>query len=210
MSKGFLTEGLMDELSKIADMMGIDIDKVKDKVSSEKIDGSNLKSKIVGSSWKSCSAYRSNGGLSKWSDKILIDKSPSKFEITYKGPSSGLSIAHATGGKDTIHQLYNVIICELNPYLSKGGIKPIINRITTKSKSKKNTHLLRVTIPLESESGTWQIDRRGGWNHDPGSSKMDNKCKKVESSGGKCEGPVTDVAEGDFGKITEYFITHTI
>lgn len=210
MSKGFLTEGLMDELSKIADMMGIDIGKVKDKVSSEDMDKSNLKSKIVGSSWKSCSAYRSSGGLSNWSDKISIEKSPSKFEITYKGPSSGLSIAHATGGKDTIHQLYNVIICELNPYLSKGGIKPNINGITTKSKSKKNTHLLRVTIPLESESGTWQIDRRGGWNHDPGSSKMNGKCNKIESSGGKCEGPVTKVAEGDFGKITEYFITHTI
>ena len=210
MSKGFLTEGLMDELTKIADMMGIDIGKVKDKVSLEKTDKSNFKSKIVGSSWKSCLAYKLSGGLSKWGDKISINKSPSKFEIAYKGPSSGLNIAHATGGKDTIHQLYNVIICELNPYLSKGGLKPNIDNITTNSKSNGKVHSLKVTIPLKSEDGTWQIDRRGGWGHDPGSSKMSKKCEKIESLGGKCEGPVTNVASGDFGKITEYFITHTI
>lgn len=214
MSKGFLTEGLMDELSKIADMMGIDIGKLKEKIPSVenpfKVKNPNLASRIVGSSWKSCSAYKNSGGLSKWGDKISISKSPSNFKITYKGPSSGLSIAHANGGKDTIHQLYNVLICELNPYLSKGGIKPDINNITTETKSSKGKHMLKIDIPLDSEDGTWQIDRRGGWNHDPGSSKMSEKCNKVESLGEKCEGPVTDVVNGDFGKITEYFITHTI
>ena len=148
--------------------------------------------------------------MSKWGDKISIKESPSKFEITYKGPSSGLSIAHATGGKDTIHQLYNVLICELNPYLSQGGMKPNIDNITTQTKSKNGTHILKITIPIQSDKNVWQIDRRGGWNHDPGSSKMSDKCKKIEDFGGKCEGPVTDVASGDFGKITEYFITHTI
>ena len=118
MDKGFLTEGLMDELSKIVKMMGLDTETLKDKLTSKsKI---SLSSKIVGSTWKSCMSYNSKGGSNFYSDNIDINQSPSSFEISYSGPSSGLSIAHASGGKDTLHQLYNVLICEINPFLSKG------------------------------------------------------------------------------------------
>lgn len=167
-------------------------------------------SSIVGSGWKSCKSWNSKGGLSKWGDKIKIDKSPSQFKITYKGPSSGLSIAHAANGGDTIHQLYNVLICEMNPFLSKGKMKPKIDNIRTEGGKSGKDSTISITVPIEKSEETYQIDRRGGWGHDPGSSKMDGKCDEVQKKGGKCFGPVKNVLQAPFGKITEYFITHTI
>jgi len=165
---------------------------------------------VVGSGWKSCKAWREKGGLSKWGDKIQISKSSSNFTISYKGPSSGLSIAHAAGGGDTIHQLYNVLICEINPFLSTTKAKPNIKNIQVSGGKEGGQSTLKISVPLESSDEHYQLDRRGGWNHDPGSSKMDEKCKKVKNSGGKCEGSVRNIATGPFGKITEYFITHTM
>jgi hypothetical protein len=208
MDKGFLTEGLMDELMKIASMMGLGTDTLKDKLSSKS--NISLSSKIVGSSWKSCKAYNSKGGSNFYSDKIHISKSPSSFEISYSGPSSGLDIAHASSGKDTLHQLYNVLICEINPFLSKGNMKPDIDGITTEEGDGKNEPKLTIKVPLQSSNQIWQLDRRGGWGHDPGPSKMSQKCEKINSLGGECEGPVKNISSGKFGKITEYFITHTI
>jgi len=212
MDKGFLTESLKDELMKIASMMGIQTDDSEKETPKNFKTNKNieLKSKIVGSSWNSCKSYKSQGGLGKWGKNIKIEQSPSKFELTYKGPSSGLNIAHASGGKDTLHQMYNVLICELNPYLANGGKKPNIENIKTKSMVKGKNVMFKITIPLSSSDKTWQIDRRGGWGHDPGESKMNGKCNKLESRGETCIGPIQNVSTGDFGKITEYFITHTI
>jgi len=167
--------------------------------------------KIVGSGWKSCKAWKSKGGASGWGDKIKIDKSQSQFKVTYKGPSSGLSIAHAANGGDTIHQLYNVLICEINPFLGQGKMKPKIDSIKTEGgKDGKGKSTLSITVPIESSDETYQLDRRGGWGHDPGPSKMSSKCSEVKSKGGKCFGPVKNILQAPFGKITEYFITHTI
>ena len=166
--------------------------------------------KIVGSGWKSCQAWKSKGGVSGWSDKIKVEKSPSQFKVKYTGPSSGLSIAHAVDGKDTIHQLYNVLICEINPFLSKGKMKPKISSIKTEGGKNGKNSTLSITVPIESSDETYQLDRRGGWNHDPGASKMSGKCGEVKSKGGKCFGPVKNILQAPFGKITEYFITHTI
>lgn len=209
MSESFLNENLLDELIKIAKMMGIDVDKLKKRLEGKTtIDSPNLNSKIVGSSWKSCNSYRSRGGLSHFSKNLFVKKSSSNFEITYEGPSSGINISHANdSSSDTIHQLYNVLICEINPFLAKGNLKPVINSITTKSSFIKPNHKLTISVPLKRDSKTWQLDRRGGWGHDPGPSKMDAKCKELK---GKCEGPIRNVSSGKFGKITEYFITHTI
>jgi hypothetical protein len=165
---------------------------------------------IVGSGWRSCKAWKSKGGLSGFSDKITIEKSSSQFKISYKGPASGLSIAHAANGGDTIHQMYNVLICELNPFLAEGGMKPNIDSIKTEGGSEGKKSKLTITVPLENSDETYQIDRRGGWNHDPGASKMSSKCNKVKSKGGECFGPVKNVLQAPYGKITEYFITHTI
>jgi hypothetical protein len=165
---------------------------------------------IVGSGWRSCKAWKSKGGLSGFSDKINIEKSSSQFKISYKGPSSGLSIAHAANGSDTIHQMYNVLICELNPFLAEGGMKPKIDSIKTEGGTEGKKSTLTITVLLENSDETYQIDRRGGWNHDPGSSKMTSKCSKIKSKGGECFGPVKNVLQAPYGKITEYFITHTI
>ena len=163
---------------------------------------------IVGSDWRSCKAWRKSGGLSKWGDKIQISKNNSGFQITYQGPSSGLSIAHAMGGGDTIHQTYNVLICEINPYLAQGGMKPDLDGITIEGSGSGKNSKLSIFVPFTKAEGVYQLDRRGGWNHNPGPNKMDNKCKKEIKNGKECIGPVMKVVQGPFGKITEYFITH--
>lgn len=165
-------------------------------------------SDIVGSSWKSCKAWASKGGLTKWGDKVNISASKNQFEISYQGPSSGLSMAHAKGGGDTIHQVYNILICELNPYLAQGGMKPDINGITINGGKSVKGATLTIKVPLVDAQGVYQIDRRGGWNHNPGPTKMALKCKKLTQEGKICEGPVTKVVTAPFGKITEYFVTH--
>lgn len=213
-------EDLNEQLDRIKDIMtnilgklGIDMDDIKkdNQTSSSSVStGPVTGSKIVGSGWKSCGAWKSKGGLSKWGDKIKIEKSSSQFKISYKGPSSGLSIAHAANGGDTIHQLYNVLICEINPFLGQGKMKPDVDSITTSSGKDGKDFKLSITVPIESSDKTYQLDRRGGWGHDPGQSKMDEKCKSVKAKGGDCVGPVRNIAQGPFGKITEYFITHTI
>jgi peptidoglycan hydrolase-like protein with peptidoglycan-binding domain len=170
----------------------------------------SLSSSIVGSGWNSCKAWRNKGGLNSWGDKIKIEKSSSQFKISYNGPSSGLSIAHAKGGGDTIHQLYNVLICEINPFLAGGKLLPDIENISTSGGKNGSNSTLTITIPLKTTKNTYQLDRRGGWNHDPGSSKMESKCKEINGKGGKCIGPVKNVVQGPFGKITEYFVVHTM
>jgi hypothetical protein len=166
--------------------------------------------KVVGSGWKSCKAWRTKGGASGWGDKIKVDKGSSQFKVTYKGPSSGLSIAHAANGGDTIHQLYNFLICEINPFLGQGKMKPKIDSIKTEGGKNGKNSTLSITVPIERSDETYQLDRRGGWGHDPGPSKMSSKCSEVKSKGGKCFGPVKNILQAPFGKITEYFITHTI
>lgn len=165
-------------------------------------------SDIVGSSWRSCKSWASKGGLTKWGDKVNISASKNQFEISYQGPSSGLSIAHAKGGGDTIHQVYNILVCELNPYLAQGGMKPDINGITINGGKSVKGATLTIKVPLVDAQGVYQIDRRGGWNHNPGPTKMALKCKKLTQEGKICEGPVTKVVTAPFGKITEYFVTH--
>lgn len=176
----------------------------------QKTNVSSSSKNVVGSSWKSCNAWKSKGGVSGWSDKISIDKSSSQFKVSYKGPSSGLSIAHAANGGDTIHQLYNVLICEINPFLSQGKMKPNIDGIRTEGGKNGKDSTLSITVPIEKSDETYQLDRRGGWGHDPGASKMTGKCNEIKSKGGKCFGPVKNILQAPFGKITEYFVTHTI
>jgi hypothetical protein len=166
--------------------------------------------KIVGSEWGSCKAWKSKGGMSKYGDKFKIVKNSTGFMIGYNGPSSGLSIANAKNGTDTIHQTYNVLICEINPFLAQGGLKPNINGIRFEAAQQRGSSQLNIYVPLTKGEGVWQLDRRGGWNHDPGSGKMERKCKKINKDGKECIGPVQKIATGPYGKITEYFVTHQI
>jgi hypothetical protein len=209
---------LESEIQKIMKMMFGTSNKsnIKDlfnmeKETEKKPTTTDIESKIVGSSWKSCLAYKNKGGLNFYGDKIKVNKNQGKFEITYNGPSTGLSIAHASGSKgDTLHQIYNVLICEINPFLASGKMKPNIDAITIKQGESKDEPKLKIEVPLSSSDKTWQLDRRGGWGHDPGGSKMKDKCTKIKTDGGECLGPAKEISSGKFGKITEYFITHTI
>ena len=202
-----LLKSILSMVSGDSDKSNTDTDSQKTTVKSTTPISSN---KIVGSGWKSCKSWKSKGGASGWGDKIKVDKSSSQFKVTYKGPSSGLSIAHAANGGDTIHQLYNVLICEINPFLGQGKMKPKIDSIRTEGGKNGKDSTLSITVPIEKSDETYQLDRRGGWGHDPGVSKMSSKCNEVESKGGKCFGPVKNILQAPFGKITEYFITHTI
>ena len=98
---------------------------------------------------------------------IEVNASNSAFTITYQGPASGVHVAHANGSSgDTLHQLFNVIIFELNPYLANKKLKPNLRSITTKctkSKRVKNTYTLTIRIPLNKSNTAWQINHRGGW-----------------------------------------------
>jgi hypothetical protein len=146
---------IKDIMANIVGKLGVDINKLGDSVTKKSDDKSSPVSptdpKVVGSGWKSCKAWREKGGLGKWGDKIKIDKSSSQFKISYAGPSSGLSIAHAANGGDTIHQLYNVLVCEMNPYLAKGGMKPNIDSISTQGgKDSNGKSTLTITVPIES------------------------------------------------------------
>jgi len=165
---------------------------------------------IVGSEWRSCKSWTRNGGLNKWGDRIKISKSPSEFKISYEGPTSGVSMAHATGGGDTIHQVYNILVCEINPFLSQGGMKPDLDGINIQGGKSSKGGTITIRVPLMKTDGVYQLDRRGGWNHDPKSNKMSNKCRKINKSGKECIGPVTKIITAPFGKITEYFITHQV
>ena len=163
---------------------------------------------IVGSDWASCRVWNS-AGKSKHGNKFSFVKSPNVLEISYEGPSSGLLIAHSQGGTDTIHQVFNVLICELNPYLAKIKAKPLIDDISyetwTVKKENKNYYGLSVIIPLEKAPISYQLNRRGGWGHpaSDGKSKMKAKCNQSKL----CEGPVTKKFTGKFGTITEHIIT---
>ncbi len=215
LNEGHLSEDFSSSFNDLLKLLG-DFFKTKDSGSSspqktKTTSTSSTSKKITGSEWESCKAWRSSGGLSHWGDKIEVNKGMSQFRISYEGPASGIFIAHAANGKDTIHQLFNVLICELNPYLyEQGNLKPDIENISAEGGTSGKKSTLTITVPLERSDETYQLDRRGGWGHDPGANKMKKKCDEVISSGGKCFGPVKNIVQARFGKITEYFITYTI
>ncbi|NBO36595.1 hypothetical protein EBU91_03545 [bacterium] len=163
---------------------------------------------IIGSSWKSCSVWN-RIGKSQHGNKFNFVKSPSLLRISYIGPSYGLLIAHSQGGKDTMHQFFNVLICEFNPYLALIKAKPLIHDVTYNTWTEKKQNIinygLSVTIPLEKSTKSYQLERRGGWGHtaSSGKTKMKSKCENTKN----CQGPLTFKFTGNFGTITEYFIT---
>ena len=134
------------------------------------------------------------------------------FKITWKGKYSGLSLATPGSEGDTVHQLFNVLLCELNPYLFNTGKKPNINNISAVETIQNKQKTVLINVPLEDGDGKiWQIDRRGGWGHTGGESVIKSKSEKLKKAGVDIEGPVTVISDTFGGsKITEYFITYVI
>jgi hypothetical protein len=169
------------------------------------------KDKIVGSSWGACSKYKSKKGDPYVQDNLRVSFG-NNFEIMWKGKYSGLPLATPGSEGDTVHQLFNVLLCELNPYLFNTGKKPNINNILAVETIQNKQKTVLINVQLEDGDGKiWQIDRRGGWGHTGGESVIKSKSEKLKKAGVDIEGPVTVISDTFGGsKITEYFITYVI
>jgi hypothetical protein len=142
---------------------------------------------------------------------IAIETNSANFTATYQGPASGVHVAHAKGlNGDTLHQLFNVVACELNTYLADKKLKPDLPGITTectKSETVKGVYTLIIHVPLTESKTAWQINHRGGWGHDPGK----NAVIKAAPSWLDPEDVYTEttiIPSG--GKITTHFATYTL
>jgi hypothetical protein len=174
---------------------------------------SNANKKAVGAAWDSCKAWHTSGGSSYWNGtngrpNITVNTTDSSMQLIYNGPGSGYAIAHASDSKgDSLHQAFNVIIAEANPYLIKGGLKPDIFNIQTSCTKKGNIYNMKITIPFTKvDKGVYQLNHRGGWGHDPGANAVTSAVGNVPN----LEGPAKVVVNTGGGKITEYFVTYTI
>jgi hypothetical protein len=161
----------------------------------------------MGQGWSSCrqwASQRSQFESGEIGAKIKLVKTASRFTLMYAGPATGISIAHAKGSSgDTLHQLFNVLICEMNPWLAANKVKPQIYKAT--SSCRKNTdgsyHMV-IEMPCVPSDKNWQINHRGGWGHDPGAKSVIAASNDNEG----LEGPSTIVvAIPGNGVITTHF-----
>lgn len=151
----------------------------------------------------------SRTGTSYWNGeggrpKITIDASDSRLILKYVGAGTGHVISTVGVGGDSLHQAWNVVSCETNNYIKKGGLKPVIANISATCTT-GNGYDLTIEIPFESvdTSLVYQINRRGGWNHSGNTATL-------PKSGANFEGPVTHVTRFGGGYIKEHWVTYTI
>jgi hypothetical protein len=166
----------------------------------------------IGSAWKSCINWKAKG-TSYWDGsankpKITVETSNSGITVEYFGSSSGYSVATPGQEVDTIHQVFNILMCEGNPHLEKNpGLKPDVDNISSNCVLTGGKYSLKITVPFISMGDTkvYQFNRRGGWNHDPGPGKV-KEASKGNGYSALTEEPVTHVVKVGGGKITEYFL----
>lgn len=171
----------------------------------------------TGETWKSCAHWTET--KAKWDGgtdergrirpKIDIEKSSEAFRLAYKGPASGWAISHANRSSgDTLHQIFNVLVCECNPWLKDQPLRPDIANVAIGSQLNKRTYNVTITIPMLAESDAakhWQINRRGSMGgHDPGANSILNATRNEPN----LQGPVR--LEVDPGNITEYMVCYTL
>lgn len=150
----------------------------------------------TGESWTACRQWKSH--REKYvagTDRVSIEINKGlAFRITYTGPATGISLSHAEGGSgDTLHQLFNILICEINPWLANKQMKPHLRQIITQClQLDKTTYKFTIVVPCLPDSEAWQLNHRGGWGHDPGMSAV------VAAS------PKKAIASGQLETITEY------
>jgi len=167
----------------------------------------------AGYNWTACKSWRNAGGSSHWNGedgrpKITTKVNDAGFHLKYEGRGSGFAIAHANNSKgDSLHQAFTVVMCECNPYLMKGGLKPNIQNIETNCSVDSGIYNLNIWIPfLKTEDAKiYQVARRGGWGHTGGKSDLPKP-----GSLSDYEGPVTIVTTTGNSKITEYFISFSL
>ena len=161
----------------------------------------------MGQGWSSCrqwASQRSQFESGEIGAKIKLVKTASRFTLMYAGPATGISIAHAKGSSgDTLHQLFNVLICEMNPWLAANKVKPQIYKATsTCRKNADGSYHMVIEMPCVPSDKNWQINHRGGWGHDPGAKSVIAASNDKEG----LEGPSTIVvAIPGNGVITTHF-----
>jgi hypothetical protein len=172
-----------------------------------------VKIAIVGAGDLSNSGWQSN--RSKFIGKYInINRSNSNFKVTYTGPASGMVMSHAQNSSgDTAHQTLNVVMHELNPYLSVRRLRPVIDNISMDVNTINGVTTVIVNVPLEQSDSPWQIIRRGGWGHTALDGLANLTSLSVPGAVEK-EGPVKKVANiKQNGKtsgtnLTEYFMAY--
>ena len=166
----------------------------------------------TGSNWKACrqwSGHKSQffaGSEAVKGAKITISKSTTSFKLKYSGPATGLSIAHANGDSgDTLHQLFNVLICEINPWLATETLRPNLEDIITTCDGKKGgSYKFNIYVPLTASKSSWQLNHRGSWSGtDPGGAAV------MSNSPDGAQGPVKNVTSiPGHSNIFTYFATY--
>jgi len=152
----------------------------------------------------------SRKGVEHWNGedgrpKITINATDSKLILKYVGSGYGHAISTVNAEGDSLHQAWNVVSCETNNYIKKGGLKPVIANISATCTKDKNVYDLTIEIPFESVDASlvYQINRRGGWGHKGNTATLPKK-------GPNFEGPVTHVTKTGGGDITEHWVIYTI
>ena len=165
----------------------------------------------TGETWSSCRQWASQRSRYLGSEDgvyVGIELTTTQFQLTYVGPDTGISLAHAKGGTgDTLHQLFNVMICEINPWLADNKIRPNIAGITTRCNAREKDFELIIQVPLEPSDRTWQMNHRGGWGWDPGIGAV--KSASPDSPDIEFATEITMIPNGG-GKITTHFATYPL
>lgn len=163
----------------------------------------------TGETWSSCRQWQSHRVkfVGDAIPHVSTQLSTTQFELLYIGPSTGVSIAHAKGSSgDTLHQLFNVLICELNPELESGFMKPDLPGIQTSCKREGANYVFTIIVPLQESDRAWQINHRGGWGHDPGIGAIKSATPDVPEREIATE--ITTIPGS--GKITTHFATYPL
>lgn len=163
----------------------------------------------TGESWDSCQQWAAQ--RDKFTGDSIpyigIDFSVTQFELLYIGPGTGISISHkyaSTG--DTLHQLFNVLICELNPRLASSNMKPDLQGIQTSCKRDGSNYELIIRVPLEESDRAWQIDHRGSWGGTPSINMIKSASPDVPER--EIEINITTIPGSR--NITTYFATYPL
>ena len=161
--------------------------------------------------WGSCTNFDKNKNSDYIKNNLTVTFG-NEFQITWTGKFSGIQLAPAKTQTDTVHQLFNILICELNPYLIESGKKPLIDKITAKKIKVGDKTAAQITVPLEDGGDyLWQINRRGGWGHTDGLNIVKSDADRRKKKGFIVEGPITIKSDVfNTSVITEYFTTFTV
>ena len=165
----------------------------------------------TGETWSSCRQWASQRSKYLGSEEgvyVGIELSTTQFQLTYIGPDTGLSLAHANKGTgDTLHQLFNVLICEINPWLADNKIRPNIADIKTQCNAQDKVFELIIQVPLEPSDRAWQINHRGSWGGVPSINLIKSASPDVPERELHTD---TVVIPNDGGKIITHFATYPL